>query len=76
MCHMTVLSIIIPVCRFLEFWFSCLILYCTIFYFELLKKMTLSTRAFLADGIHKYPCLFSASSAASLRECGALRAML
>lgn len=40
------------------------------------KNMTLSTRAFLADGIHKYPCLFSARSTASLRECGTLRATL
>lgn len=44
--------------------------------FWVFKKMTLSTRAFLADGIRKYPCLFSASSAASLRECGALSATL
>lgn len=38
--------------------------------------MTLSTRASLADGIHKYPCLFSASSLASLKEFRALSAIL
>lgn len=34
--------------------------------------MTLSTRASLADGIHKYPCLFSASSLSISEKLGAL----
>lgn len=38
--------------------------------------MTLSTRASLADGIHKYPCLFSASSLSISEKLGALCTIL
>ena len=36
------------------------------------KKITLCTCASLADGIHKYPCLFSASSLSVSEKLGAL----
>lgn len=69
--------IILFTCPFLEFWLNYLILSYAGFYFEkhFLKKM-LFTHVSLADGIHKYPCLFSASSPSIFENFRALRITL